>query len=664
MTAFRIDRSLVIRRGTRSYQLHRVFMNESGREQINFEDQCTGASLTMTPGHLMRRIQSGDIKLVSGSSAEVPFNAPDEAPGLVFSWDSLSEAQTRLLKFRIAMVKRTRRQGIRRGQRSAVERFLTSISSTLEVPEGQSFPSASSVMRWMKAWEESDGSPAALLPRHGFRITPSRLSEAQLDLAKKVLTDFYATQAHPSLAKTLEEVKTRALALRCDLKAPSLSTMQRLKQDMNRYELDAKRFGVAYARNKWRTSYEGFLTTRIQERYEIDHTLIDLVVVSDVNGLPLGRPTITVVVDTYSKMVVGLFISFWGTGVGTVISALKNAIFPKDDIVEICAAEMRWPCYGICELFALDNGLEFHARAFQALAFSIGSDLLYCPVRQPWFKASVERALGEMNIYLPPQGRVEKPLNNYVPISSEKTACVTFSALCIGLIKGLVHVRGTSPDDRSLRRPLEVWQESAARLPPPRLPTQMGGLDVLMTIGKTRVISGEGSVIDYIRYNSDELMSLRQKYGSRFSTEVRRNPEDLDYIWVQDPSTKGWLQVPSCRPEYTQGLSIVQHKALRQITKDHHRESGSIDALLRAKQDLREHWSTSVKVGKRLRAAHLKALGGMTSSTALFQPTDTVAKPKPTTGSAPQSKVVTEEEYGWYSNEDAFESITQAGGVL
>lgn len=663
MSAFRIDRSLVIRVGMRTYQLHRTYLNEQGREQINFEDQCTGSPLTMTPGDLMRRIQSGDIKLISGCSAEVPISAPDDAPGLVFSWDSLSEAQARVLKFRIAMVKRARRLGIQRGQRIAVEKFLAA-ASTVEVPDGQSLPSASSLMRWLKAWEESDGSPAVLLPRHAFRITPSRLSAEQLDLARKVLRDFYATRDCHSLARTHVELETQALALSRSLKAPSLATLQRLKQQMNRYELDSKRFGVAFARNKWRASHEGFLTTRIQERYEIDHTLIDLVVVSDVNGLPLGRPTITVVVDTHSKMVAGLFISFWGPSVGTVISALRNAILPKDDFVEVCDGKITWPCYGICELFALDNGLEFHARAFQALAFALGSDLLYCPVRQPWFKASVERALGEMNIYLPPQGRVEKPLNNYVPISSDKTACVTFSALCTGLIKGLVHVRGISLDERSLSRPLDVWQESAARLPPPRLPSQMGGLDVLMTIGKTRAINGEGSVIDHIRYNSDELMSLRQKHGSRFSTEVRRNPENIDYIWVQDPSSRGWLQVPSCRPEYTQGLSIVQHKALRQITKDHHRESGSIEALLRAKQDLREHWSTAVKVGKRLRGTHLKALGGMTSSTALFQPTDAVAKPMPTTASTSQAKVVTEEEYGWYASEDDFEGITQAGGGL
>ena len=39
MSAFRIDRSLVIRVGMRTYQLHGTYLNEQGGQQTNIEHQ-------------------------------------------------------------------------------------------------------------------------------------------------------------------------------------------------------------------------------------------------------------------------------------------------------------------------------------------------------------------------------------------------------------------------------------------------------------------------------------------------------------------------------------------------------------------------------------------------------------------------------------------------
>jgi len=110
----------------------------------------------------------------------------------------------------------------------------------------------------------------------------------------------------------------------------SLSTLLRRAKDIDGFAMDASRYGPAFARRKWRESYGGVRVTRVLERFEIDHTLLDIVVVCDMTGLPLGRPTITVVVDAFSGYVCGFFVSFWGTGLAPTMSALKQAIFPKD----------------------------------------------------------------------------------------------------------------------------------------------------------------------------------------------------------------------------------------------------------------------------------------------------------------------------------------------
>jgi hypothetical protein len=53
----------------------------------------------------------------------------------------------------------------------------------------------------------------------------------------------------------------------------------------------------------------------------------------------------------------------------------------------------------IPERFVADNGLEFHSPLFQARAMHLSSDILYCAVRQPGLKPSVERAIGKINGY-------------------------------------------------------------------------------------------------------------------------------------------------------------------------------------------------------------------------------------------------------------------------
>jgi len=43
----------------------------------------------------------------------------------------------------------------------------------------------------------------------------------------------------------------------------------------------------------------------ILDRWEIDHTLLDVLLVDDETGLIIGRPYITVVLDKFSRMIMG-----------------------------------------------------------------------------------------------------------------------------------------------------------------------------------------------------------------------------------------------------------------------------------------------------------------------------------------------------------------------
>lgn len=618
MRIYSLTKDLVIRRGDRTRRLERHL--EDG--QLVFVDQVSGTPHTMTPGALQRLVLAGDLEIVSGDPAsEAPTGV--SAP-LVKTLDDLPEHQAKEVRRRYRYVIYMKRKGLRRGMHARIAHALAGLNGKVPMGEAKVLcendphpPCASTVMEWMKRWETSGGNLMSLLTRHAVRVTPKRLDPRVLAIGRAKVRTFYCTKRRPTINDTQEEIEKELKDKRLDIKTISISTVRRLIQEICPYERDVARFGAAYARHKWRYSLKGIGADRPMQRYEIDHTVLDIVVICDRTGMPLGRPTITIVVDAFSGLVAGIFISFWGTGLAATLSALKVAISPKDEYVTRNSLAANWLPYGIPGLMVVDNGLEFHSPQFHDIAMYLNMDLRFCAVRQPWLKPFVERTLGELHGYLPHQGRVEKRLNNYLPPKPEKSATITFGSLCTGVLKAFVEIHPFELNERKLWLPFDRFSEGMEKLLPPSLPTSTAELDLIVAVTKEYTVGNEGVVPNYLRFNSGELQDLRRAVGTDFRTLIKFNPEDLSVVHVQDPRTKGWLPVQSCMPEYTDGLSIVQHKAIRAQMKGKIARKDVSDRLLQARTELTELWNTSAAIGKRLQAAQLRALSGLTSSHAL-----------------------------------------------
>lgn len=83
-------------------------------------------------------------------------------------------------------------------------------------------------------------------------------------------------------------------------------------------------------------------------------------VVDTETRLPLGRPMLTTIIDVYTKMIVGMYLSFHGEGALSVMQCLLHAIRPKSYIKsKYPFLEHDWPAYGIPEVIVTDNGNGF-----------------------------------------------------------------------------------------------------------------------------------------------------------------------------------------------------------------------------------------------------------------------------------------------------------------
>jgi putative transposase len=592
MSIYSLSVGLVVRRGGRTLEFDRRL--EDGT--VVFIDQADRSPARYAIGALAREIADGKLQVISGARGKA--GAGDTVSAMVCDLNALDERYVDELTVRLRIVNGLRRAGLRRGMRRAIQRTLPAVVRDLPM---KAVPSASTVMQWWRRIEIAGGNNHAAVNLNAVRSQPKRLSAAVESVIARTIKAEYCNRERRSMTHVvaLATQQLRSLAdagtLPEGAAKVSLTTVSRRVAEIDGFALDASRYGPAFARRKWRESYRGVHATRAFERFEVDHTLLDIVVVCDRTGLPLGRPTITVIVDAYSGYVVSFFISFWGTGIAPTLSALKQAILPKDQFTrEAFGLENEWLGYGICEQLVVDNGLEFHSPQFLRVAAMLNSDVKFCAVRQPWMKPVIERTMGTLNSYLPAQGRVERRIDNYLPINPDQSAAITFSALCLGLLKAFVDVHAFEVNDRKLATPYELFEDSIQRVPPPNLPADLSQLEVLVAPSKELTASGEGVIFEYLRYNSRELQAMRRRVGERFRATVKLQYEDLSTVFVQDPMTKRWLQVPSCHPEYTSGLSLVQHRAIRRFRQERLKERDAIGELLRRKAALAAFWVSHV----------------------------------------------------------------------
>ncbi|WP_218645320.1 DDE-type integrase/transposase/recombinase [Shewanella sp. Scap07] len=140
-------------------------------------------------------------------------------------------------------------------------------------------------------------------------------------------------------------------------------------------------------------------------RYEIDATIADIYLVDgDDPDKVIGRPTIYMVIDVFSRMVAGFYIGFDNPSFPV---AMKALICSFDSKVKACAeygidiSEEQWPCVGIPDVLLADRG-ELMSHQANYLVDAIGVRLESAPPRRGDAKGIVERSFGTLQAKFKP----------------------------------------------------------------------------------------------------------------------------------------------------------------------------------------------------------------------------------------------------------------------
>lgn len=129
-------------------------------------------------------------------------------------------------------------------------------------------------------------------------------------------------------------------------------------------------------------------------RYEIDATIADVYLVSDSERRNIvGRPIVYLVVDTFSRMIAGLYIGFENPSYAAAMQALYMAANSK---VEYCRKfdfdilDGEWPCIGLPNVLLADRG-ELLGHQIENLENNFAVRIENAPPHRGEAKGIVER---------------------------------------------------------------------------------------------------------------------------------------------------------------------------------------------------------------------------------------------------------------------------------
>ncbi|MDG0832938.1 Mu transposase C-terminal domain-containing protein [Roseateles saccharophilus] len=398
---------------------------------------------------------------------------------------------------------------------------------------------------------------------------------------------------------------------------------------MDAYRVIEARQGPARARMECRTTMDGTTAAYPLDAVEVDHTPLNWVVICDRTGLPLGRPMLTVVIDAYSNYLLGLYVSFYGPGLSSVSGAMRCAISPKADMVAGIKLEHRWLAEGIPDRTILDNGLEFHSPVFQRIGWELGSDFTYCRVRTPWLKPHVERFFATLDTITLTKGRIHKRVANVLNIDPTKDASVMFSQFVRGLVQFAVDVHPFKVNERKLAKPYDLFLEGLERTPAACFPHDMERIRLASALSKPKTVDQGGVELHGLPYGAGELLPMRERYGKRFKTWVKWDPDDMSRLWVQDPVDKHWVSSPCRWTDYAKDLSWNQHLLIRKFARQELKKNGSYEYLERARLRLHDHWMEAVAWKTQADRKLAARFSGATSAKVFAGDSETPAPPPP-----------------------------------
>jgi len=203
---------------------------------------------------------------------------------------------------------------------------------------------------------------SVLAPEPRGRKPGSRIFDTSLEkIIETAIKDFYLRPEKPSLASLHREVQQACH--KAGATPPSYKAIQSRVRDFDPREVMTRRLGPKQAAQKLSPVKAGLHVKEPLQLLQMDHTLVDVVVVDEIDREPIGRPWLTLAIDVATRAVPGFHLSLEAPSATSVALALNMAVLPKSKFLAAQHIDFDWPCQGLPKGVHLDNAREFHSNA-------------------------------------------------------------------------------------------------------------------------------------------------------------------------------------------------------------------------------------------------------------------------------------------------------------
>lgn len=359
------------------------------------------------------------------------------------------------------------------------------------------------------------------------------------------------------------------------------------------------------------------IATRPLQYVFADYCLLKVFIVDRETRSELDRLWLTLLIDAYSRSVVGWTLTYEQPCIDAIQDALLNTITPKDSELTRLGIEGEWPCYGIPLQLSLDNAWSNHSHSLETLAGLISMDGEYSSIdlvfRKPYKArqgALIERFFRGLAAII--KERLKGAIQSSHPKdihNAAQEACLLFEDVYRFLLEEFVAYQNRPHSELQKMTPNQKWEQGMQSMPPAVPPlTEKVKRYFWREYHQTRTIQDKGIGLFNMHYWSPKLgTSKAPKYESNKPNElvqyaIRYDPTDISCIalfrnrhYVDDVKAK---ELRLSNNEY-RSVSLWE----RELSKDLARSDGSASrdwvAYLNSIRDLNETRTAEKKAAQR-----------------------------------------------------------------
>lgn len=461
---------------------------------------------------------------------------------------------------------------------------------------------------------QSDARLTSLLPRRRGPV-PGRslLSTEVAALVDDAIQEVYLTRQRARVSDLLTEIRRRCHA--ANIKPPGRWAVTARVLARSPSEVIARRLGPKAARDRFAPAVGSLEPKWPLELVQIDHTLVDVIVVDTATRAPIRRPWLTLAIDVYSRCIMGLHLSLEPPSATSVALCIAHASLNKVGWLSERRIDAQWPMEGLIEHIHLDNAKEFRSEALRRGCQQYGMGIEYRPVRTPHYGGHIERLIGTImgKVHLLP-GTTFSNVSERGEYDSEKQAAVTMDELERWLAHAITGVYHRQVHRSLGTTPLAAWERgivgdanTLGRGKPVTVPDPHRFLIDFLPIER-RLIRREGISLHSLSYWSD---LLRVWIGMPEKMIVRYDPRNLSRIYLLGPDGR-YYDIPYRdlgRPPITLWEQRLALKRLQEEGRSHVDER-AIFRTIEAMRKITDGAVSATKMMRRQKERRLRLIQG------------------------------------------------------